>query len=260
VRSPGLLTQIGFVARRSVKRTFRQPAVVVPTMVFPLLLLALNSGGLNASTKIPGFPASSYVDFALAVCFMQGALFSATTAGTELARDIESGFLNRLQLTPLRGMAILAGQLAGALALVAVAAVVYLVVGLIAGVSIATGPGGVLVLFALALLIGLGFASIGALFAARTGSPEAVQGLFPLLFVSFFLSSLNLPRPLIPVDWFRTVATYNPVSYLVEGLRSLIITGWDGPALWKGFAIAGGIAALALLGASAGLRTRLGRT
>ena len=87
-----------------------------------------------------------------------------------------------------------------------------------------------------------------------------MQGLFPLMFVLFFLSSLNLPRSLIGVDWFRTVATYNPVSYLVEGLRSLIVTGWDGTALWRGFAVAAGIAALGLYGASQGLKTRMGRT
>ena len=55
-----------------------------------------------------------------------------------------------------------------------------------------------------------------------------MQGFFPLFFVLLFLSSMSLPRPLIEQDWFRTIATYNPVSYLIEGVRSLIITGWDG--------------------------------
>ena len=255
-----LAAQVGLLARRSVRRTFRQPALVVPTILFPLMLLGLNSAGLSGAAKIPGFPGSSYLDFALAVTFMQGALFAATTAGTELATDIETGFLNRLQLTPLRGLAILAGQLAGALAIALTGAVAYLVVGVIAGVSVKAGVGGAFVLLALALLIALGFAGIGALMAARTGSAEAVQGLFPLLFVTFFLSSLNLPRPLIGVGWFRTVATWNPVSYLVEGLRSLVVTGWDGTALWRGFLTATLIAAVGLLGASQALRTRLGRT
>lgn len=255
-----VLTQVGFIARRSVRRTFRQPAIVVPTIVFPLFLLALNAGGLDASTEIPGFPADSYLDFALAVTFMQGALFAATTAGTELANDIETGFLNRLQLTPLRGVAILAGQLAGALAIAFVAGLAYLAVGLVVGAEIKAGVGGVLVLLALALLTALGFAGLGALMAARTGSAEAVQGLFPLLFVTFFLSSLNLPRELIEIDWFRTVATWNPVSYLIEGMRSLVITGWDGTALWRGFLTAGAISVVALAAASQALRTRLGRT
>jgi ABC-2 type transport system permease protein len=258
--SSELLTEVGILARRSVRRTLRQPILIVPTIVFPLFLLAVNASGLTAATKIPGFPTHSYLNFAISVTFMQGALFAATTAGTELANDIESGFLNRLQLTPLRGTAILVGQMAGALVLALIGALTYLVVGVIAGVHIAAGAGGAAVLVVLALLIALGFGSIGALFAARTGSSEAVQGLFPLLFVLFFLSSMNLPRPLIETGWFRTVATWNPVSYLVEGLRSLVITGWDGTALWRGFVTAFAVAGVSGLLAANALRTRMERT
>jgi ABC-2 type transport system permease protein len=255
-----LLTEVGFLARRSTRRTLRQPALVVPTIVFPLFLLAVNASGLSSATKIPGFPSASYLDFAIAVPFMQGALFSSTTAGTELANDIETGFLNRLQLTPLRGSALLVGQMAGALMLALIGSLAYLAVGLIAGVHIAAGVGGALVLLALAMLIATGFAGIGAVLATRTGSSQAVQGMFPLIFVAFFLSSMSLPRNVISVDWFRTIASWNPVSYMVEGLRSVIITGWDGTALWRGFLAAGAIAVVALWAASRGLATRMERT
>jgi ABC-2 type transport system permease protein len=140
------------------------------------------------------------------------------------------------------------------------ASVSFVVVGLITGVTYEAGVGGVVVLLLLAQLTAMGFSALGAVMAARTGSAEAVQGLFPLLFVTFFLSSLNLPRPLIETDWFRTVATWNPVSYMVEGMRSLIIGGWDGTALWRGFLAAGLLTAVALLAAAAALRTRLART
>jgi ABC-2 type transport system permease protein len=256
----GVGAQVGFIARRSVKRSFRQPAVLVPTIVFPLFLLAVTSSGLASATRLPGFPGRSYLDFAIVVTFMQGALFAATTAGTELATDIESGFLDRLQLTPLRGVAILVGQLAGAVAVSLMASVVYLVVGLIFGVSIVTGVGGALVLLVLATLVGVAFGSIGSLMAARTGSAEAVQGLFPLLFVTFFLSSINLPRNLIDVSWFRAIASANPVSYLVEGMRSLVVIGWDATALLRGFGVAIAIAILAFVAASSSLRTRMART
>jgi ABC-2 type transport system permease protein len=256
----GVLADVRLLAARSVRRTFRQPALVVPTIVFPLFLLAVNASGLASATKIPGFPTHSYLDFAITVPFMQGALFASTTAGTEIANDIETGFLNRLQLTPLRGAAILAGQMAGAVLLAFLGALIYLAVGLIAGVSIAAGVGGALVLLVLAVLIAVGFASIGALLATRTGSSQAVQGMFPLIFVLFFLSSMSMPRNLIGVDWFRTVATWNPISYLVEGLRSLVIVGWDGTALARGFAAALAITVVAALAASASLKTRMART
>ena len=94
----------------------------------------------------------------------------------------------------------------------------------------------------------------------RTGSAEAVQGLFPVLFVTLFLSSMSLPRNLIHTVWFREVATYNPVSYLIEAIRSLLISGWDGQALALGFGIAGAIALLAMLAATSALKGRLART
>ena len=90
----------------------------------------------------------------------------------------------------------------------------------------------------LPVLVALAFGALGAFVALRTGSGEAIQGLFPAFFVFLFISSMNIPRNLIAVTWFRDAATVNPVSYLIEGVRSLIITGWDGEALALGFGIA----------------------
>jgi ABC-2 type transport system permease protein len=259
-RAPiSLGAQVAELARRSLLRTARQPAQIVPPVIFPLFLLAINASGLDAATKIPGFPSDSYVDFAMAFAFMQGALFSMINAGTDLARDVESGFLSRLALTPMRRAALLLGQLAGVLAVSIFSGVIYLIVGLIAGVSVETGVGGVVVLFALFSLIGLAFASVGAFVGLRFGSAEAVQGFFPLFFVLLFLSSASLPRNLIEQDWFRTVATWNPVSYLVEGIRSLFVIGWDGEALALGFGIAAVVAVIGITGSAAALRTRVVR-
>ncbi len=87
--------------------------MIVPSIIFPLFLLAVNSAGLNAATKIPGFPTDSYLTFVLAVPFIQGALFSTMNSGQALAEDIENGFFNRLSLTPMRGSSLIAGQLGG---------------------------------------------------------------------------------------------------------------------------------------------------
>lgn len=251
--------QVGLLARRSVKRTFRQPASIVPAIAFPLLLLAVNTAGLGSATELPGFPADSYLDFALGFAFMQGALFTTSNAGTDLARDIETGFLSRLTLTPLRGPSLLVGHLAGAVSIGLIQAIVYLSVGLIVGVHLESGPAGGVVLVVLAVLIATGFGAIGAALALRTGSAEAIQASFPLFFALLFLSSMSMPRELMDVDWFRTIATYNPVSYIVEGLRSLIITGWDARALALGFGIAAAITLLGLGGSVIALRRRLAR-
>ena len=254
------MRQVLLLAQRSVVRTLRQPAMVFPAIFFPLLLLSINSSGLDSATLLPGFPADSYFQFAIAIPFIQGALFSAMSAGTNVASDIESGFLNRLSLTPLRRIALMLGQLTGIIALGLIQAVTFLVVGLVFGDGIAAGPGGVPVLILLSLVISLAFGCIGAFVALRTGNGEAVQGVFPLFFAALFLSSMSLPRNLIEIDWFRTVATYNPVSYMLEGIRSLFIAGWDGEALALGFACAGGVALIALTAAAAALRTRMVRT
>jgi ABC-2 type transport system permease protein len=255
-----LAVQGAEMARRSVLQTLRQPAMVIPPIAFPLILMAVNVGGLQAATDLPRFPTDDYLNFAIAFPFIQGSLFASINAGSSLARDVETGFLKRLALTPMQRAALLLGNLAGVMTVALISAVIYLAVGFAAGLHFEAGPAGVVVLLVLALMIALGFAALGALIGLRTGSGEAVQGVFPLFFVLVFLSSNALPRELIEQGWFRAIATVNPVSYLFEGLRSLVIFGWDGEALALGFGTALAIAALGVLGASTALRTRLVRT
>lgn len=268
LRSPGaghadgavtLIEQTVAVAQRAVLRTVRQRALMIFPMVFPLILFAINGSALSPATRLPGFPTDNYRDFLIAMPFIQGAMFVSITAGVDLARDIESGFLNRLALTPLRGEALLVGQLGGALVLGIVQAIIYLLFGLATGVTFASGVGGALVLLALSILIAFAFASLGGLLALRFGTGEAVQGIFPLLFVTLFLSSSSLPRNLIQATWFRDVATYNPVSYLLEGLRSLVITGWDARALALGFGFAITLLVISLGLSQSAMKTRLAR-
>ncbi len=137
-----MIHQIWLIARRSVVRTFRQPGVWIPPLTFPLLLMAINSNGLRAATHLPGFPTHSFLAFFMPFAFIQGALFASAIAGTDLARDIDTGFLNRLALTPVRGSALLIGEIGGAVGLGALQAVVYLGAALIAGVHIDSGVPG----------------------------------------------------------------------------------------------------------------------
>ena len=257
--TPSLLPQIKELARRSVMRTIRQPAQIIPATTFPLILLAINSAGLDSATAIPGFPTDSYLTFALAFAFLQAAVFAVIGTGQNLAEDRVNGFFSRMQLTPVRPAALIAGQLAGTLAVGLFQAASYIGVGLAAGGHIEAGIPGALVLIALATLISLAFGSIGLIAGMRASTPETVQGLFPVVFVFLFMSSMALPRDLIQTDWFQTVATYNPVSYMVEGIRSLLITGWDGEALALGFGFAVAILAIALAVATGSIKGRMAR-
>jgi len=255
-----LAAQVYHLARRSVVRQARQPANVVAPVIFPLGLLAVNSGGLQPATLIPGFPTDRFVAFALAIPFLQGALFSTMNAGTDLARDIQTGFLNRLSLTPLRGVGLIAGQLAGVSVVALIQSIVYVAVGYAVGVDPKSGPLGVVVLLTLAVVIAIGFGAVGIFMALRTGSGESVQGLFPVLFVFLLISSMNFPRNLIEADWFRWAANVNPVSYLIEGVRSLIIEGWNGEAIGLAFAISAALLVVALGASAVALRERMTRT
>jgi ABC-2 type transport system permease protein len=252
--------QVALIAQRSLIRTMRQPGVWIPPLTFPLILMAVNSNGLRAATHIPGFPTDSFLAFFVPLSFMQGALFASGIAGTDLARDVDTGFLNRLALTPVRGTALLIGQIGGAVGLGTIQAVVYLAIALLAGVHIAAGVGGALLILLLAILVATGFGTLGLWIALRTGSGEGVQSIFPLLFFLLLISSMNLPRNLIEIDWFRDLATINPVSYMIEAMRSLVLTGWDAQALGLGFGFALMLIAASLLLASRQLKVRMART
>ncbi|CAB4882441.1 unannotated protein [freshwater metagenome] len=258
--APPALRQVALIARRSVSRTFRQPELIIPVILFPLILLAVNAAGLSSITKLPGFPTDRYINFAIVICFIQGALFASITAGTELASDIQKGFLDRLALTPARRWAILVGATFGGTSVAIVGTLVYLGIGLIFGVTIDAGIGGALLLVALSIYVALAFAGIGSWLAVRTGSPAAVQGMFPLIFVLFFLSTMNLPADLIEKDWFRTIAQVNPISFLIDGMRSLIISGWDPGQLLPCFAVATGMIVLFYGLAARAMRRRVQRT
>src|ERR671911_375429 len=152
------------------------------------------------------------------------------------------------------------GHLGGVIVMGFVQAIWYLAVGLAIGVRVEAGVLGTVVLLVLAVLIVTAFGSFGALAALRTGSTEAVHTLFPVFFVFLFISSMNLPRNLIETDWFRIAASLNPVSYLIEAIRSLVIVGWDGQALALGFGFTIALAILGLMLSSLALRGVMART
>ncbi|RYZ58162.1 MAG: hypothetical protein EOP08_16525, partial [Proteobacteria bacterium] len=197
------------------------------------------------------------LDFLLVITFMQAALFATSNAGLGLARDIEEGFLDRLALTPMRAGALVAAQISGAVFIASAAALVYVVIGLITRVDFQGGVLGTLLLFVLAAWTAFSFASIGAWLALRSGSSEALQGIFPLLFASLFLSTLNMPRQYIQADWFQWVTRFNPVSYMVDGMRSLIITGWDASALLEIVGVLVLVSGLGISGCARNLRKRV---
>lgn len=253
----GSLSQVMVVGRRSFLRTIRQPAVFVPSTVAPLVLLAVFNVGIRHAAELPGFPARSYLDFIIASTFVQGAMFLGLGSGNAMAYDIESGFMNRMSLTAVWRGPLLLGHLSGSLVLATIQSVLFLVAALIFGVHVAAGVGGALVIVLLSLLVSFAFSSVFVFIALRTGSTEAVQGVFPICFILLMFSTFFLPRNLMTIRWFRVETRINPISYLIDGIRSLFITGWDASALLSCVAIAVVVIAVAVFGASSSIRTRL---
>jgi ABC-2 type transport system permease protein len=251
------LRVIAALGRRSIRQTFRRPQLMAPIIVFPTLLLAIQTGGAGRAVDLPQFPqVDGFLDFMLAGAMIQSTLLAGNSGGIALAVDIEMGFTDRLLAAPISRFAMVLGRLAGTAALGAVAAVWFIAIGLVFGATIAEGVPGAIGIVILVSLTAVAFGGIGAAIALRTGSASVVQGLFPLVFVILFLSSAFFPANLM-LDPAATVAEYNPLSFIVEGVRELVVSTLTAEAFWKAAAALVGIATLSLLLSNLALRRRL---
>jgi ABC-type multidrug transport system permease subunit len=242
---------------RSIRQTFRRPQLIAPIIVFPTLLLAIQTGGAGSAIELPGFPpVQSFLQFMLAGAMMQSLMLAGNSGGIALAVDIEMGFTDRLFAAPIPRFAIVLGRLAGTAALGLFAALWFLAIGLIFGAEIESGVPGALLAIFLVTAAAMAVGGIGAAIALRTGSASVVQGLFPLVLVILFVSSAFFPVDLM-IEPAKTIAEYNPLSFVVEGIREPIISEIDAAdTLYAVLAILG-IVALGLLLSGRALRHRL---
>lgn len=235
------------LGRRSVLQTARRPQLAAPLVLFPTLLLAIQSAGVGSATQLPGFPpVDSFFQFLLPAAMIQAAMFGGNAGGIALAVDIEMGFADRLLATPIPRFAIVAGRLAGTAVLGAITALWFLAIGLVFGAPIEEGAFGAILMILLVTLSALAFGTIGAALALWTGSASIVQGTFPLVFVIIFLSTAFFPQDLL-VEPAKTIAEYNPLSFIVDAVRDPVISTLTTTDLLQGLAgivLIGGIGAL----------------
>jgi ABC-type multidrug transport system permease subunit len=242
---------------RSVRQTFRRPQLMAPILVFPTLLLALQTGGAGGAVNLPGFPpVQSFLQFMLAGAMMQSLMLAGNSGGIALAVDIEMGFTDRLFAAPIPRYTIVLGRLAGTAALGLLSALWFLTIGLIFGAQIESGVAGAAIAVALVTASALAVGGIGAAIALRTGSASVVQGLFPLVLVVLFLSSAFFPQNLM-IEPAKAIAEYNPLSFVVEGIRDPIISGISASDLLYAVLAIAGIVVLGLVLSARALRHRL---
>ncbi len=204
------LAQSWALSVRAVVRFARQPTSWIPGTIFPLLLVAVNASAMARVADAPGFPPNtSFLMFLLPAAIIQGVMFGGINGGAELATDIQTGFFDRLISSPVSRPSILMGRLGGAMAFAAAQAVVFQLLLWPFGADVVGGIPGRIVLVLVAVVLALGFGALAAGVAARTGQAEAVQGFFPLVFITLFLSSCFFPTELM-TGWYKTVAELQP--------------------------------------------------
>jgi ABC-2 type transport system permease protein len=257
VRPGNYLRVVGALARRALKQALRRPQFLAPVVVFPTLLLAVNTGGAGRAVDIPGFPhVHGFLDFELAGAMLQSTMIAGVSGGIALALDIEMGFIDRLFAAPVARSAVVIGRLAGSAVLGMFSAVWFLSIGLIFGAHLKGGVLGALAILVIVPLAAAAFSGIAASIALKSGRASVVQGIFPLVFVIVFLSSAYFPRELL-LQPAHTVADWNPLSLVAEGVRTQVVSGSSGTAFLKGI---GGVAIVAAVGATLSalaLRSRL---
>lgn len=255
--SPALI-QTAALTRRAVVGTLRSPQALIPSLFFPLALMAIFTGSFgNAPGTIPGFPpVRGFLDFALAGAVLQGILIGGTSAGSAFALDIEGGFFDRLVSSPVSRTAILVARLLGGVVMGTLQTLLFLGIGLAFGIRVQGGLAGVAILLVLAAFLAVAVSGLGVVLALRTGSAEAVQGTFPLFFALLFFSSAFFPRETMS-GWFKVVADANPISYLVEAMRDQIVVGVELRTTLIGLGVVIGLAAAAVAGSHIAFRARL---
>lgn len=230
-RRAGFLHDLAAVATRALRLIPRDVEGVIPALIVPVFFFAVNIGSLQklAEAGNPGFDFKAF-QLPVAIIFAVTGVSRAST----LVTDIQGGYFDRMLMTPLNRVALLMGLMVADFVLVCALSVPVLIMGFAVGVRFETGLAGALAFVLMAGAWGLVFTGFPYAIALKTGSPAAVNSSFILFFPFAFLTTSFLPMEAL-TPWLAAIAKYNPVTYVLEGLRSLLMVGWDGAALMKGF-------------------------
>jgi len=252
-RPAGFAADVVSIAGRALRAVPKDLAAVVPPVLIAFFFFIVNIATLERLTEgnIDGF---DYTAFQMPTAILLGV--TGVSRAPALVLDVQNGYLDRLLLTPIRRAAILLGHMAADVAIAAALTVPILVLGFILGVRFEAGILGLILFVVLSAVWSLAFAGFGYAVALKTGNPAAVNSMFLLFFPFLFLTTSYVPRSQLS-GWLDTVATFNPVTYLLDGLRSLALEGWNGAALAKAFIAIVAIGALSMSMCFAALRGRV---
>lgn len=252
-RRPGFVSDLVTLGGRAVRLMLRDPESIIPALIVPVFFYVVNIGSLQDQIE-QGFPGLDFKAFQLPVAIIFAVTGLSRAPG--LVIDIKEGYFDRLTITPVKRPVLLLGLMIADLVLVLLLCLPVVALGFATGVRFETGVLGVIVFIVMGGLWGLAFTGFPYAIALKTGNPAAVNTSFILFFPFAFLTSTFAPKEAL-TGWLSTIANYNPVTYLLEGLRSLVSEGWDGAALAKGMAAIVGVGAVSQTLALLALRGRL---
>jgi ABC-2 type transport system permease protein len=226
-----------YLSIRNIKQIWRPALALIPSLFIPIFFFVVNSASLSSFSKVPGFPNVSYKDFIAPVALFTAIFFSAGNAGIELVQDISNGYFKKLLIMPISRLTIILGRLTEVAVQAVLQGSIVLVLLLFAGVHFSTGVLGILAIFGIMVIFAMGWSCISMIFALRTQNARLVQSLFVIVFPLLYITTSQAPLNLLPPT-FAIMARYNPVTYIIEGVRALVLSGWDNPAIWQGFVVA----------------------
>ncbi len=229
---------------RALREAARQPGVEAPNIFIPLFFFFVIVGAMG-SIAGTAFSVDNFVAFVMPVAMLQAAAGAAGSSGLGMVTDIERGYFDKLMLSPAPRLSLVLGRMAGDGVRVVLLTILILLIGLVRGSGMETGVLGALTVIILGGAFGLAYSGIGLSIALRTGSPQAAQIGFLIFFPLLFLSPAFAPREIF-ADWLEFLAMLNPVTYVLEGMRSLVLDGWDWAALWKAAVSIGAFGAFTL--------------
>jgi ABC-2 type transport system permease protein len=226
--SPGLL-----IIERACRESLRNPGPVVTGLASSLFFLAVFGAGIGGVEVLPGFENGGYLAFLLPMSIVALSLGNPGSSAPTLARDVQSGYISRLYLAPVPRRAFVLAPIVADLLGQLLATSVLLAVGLLFNLPFRYGIWSCIAILTLAALWNLGFTALSTTIVLRTGRAEGTQTLGMLVFPLLFLSTTFLPASLIRARWLLRVAKLNPVTWMLEGMRSLM-AGSESPLylLW----------------------------
>ena len=245
------------IAARAIRESLRQPGVEVTNVFIPLFFLAVSTAAISNFSD--AFGVDNYLVFQLPVAVLQAVAGSSSASGIAIVTDMERGYFDKLLLTPASRWSIIVGRVAAdavrALVFATIMLVVTVIVAELQGKPMAGGVGAAIVILIIAALFGAAYSGIGIFVAMRTANAQAAQASFLIFFPLLFMAPAFAPMDIFD-DWLRYVATVNPVTYIMEAMRSLTLDGYEGEGLHWAFISLAGFGAVTLTMAALALRSR----